>query len=249
MEQDARGVEDRPEPGPLAGQRRPRPGAPGSRRRRPASSPAAERRPGLVERRADGPDGRLPAPAGDRARPGSGQSRTAWTGGRRRRAGSLTGRSLLDRRRRRGPVAEGPDVALADGSGRSGRGIRRSGRRTSGSCRGGRGARPSSSPRRRRAARRPAGAARPRPRGRGRGRGRSRRSAPRRGAGRAGRGRPTARAPALAGQLGEVGRAEAAGADRLGELRLELPLALAEPRLVPGQGDRPGVGDDLAARP
>ena len=78
-----------------------------------------------------------------------------------------------------------------------------------------------------------------------RGSGRSRRCAVRRGAGRAGRGRRR-RGAGRGGEVGDVGRADAAGLDRLGELLLELSLALAELGLVAGKGDGALVADQLA---
>ena len=48
------------------------------------------------------------------------------------------------------------------------------------------------------------------------------------------------------GQLGRIGRAHPAGADRLGQLAFELPFALAELGLKPGSGDGARIGDDLA---
>ena len=217
------------------------------RRRPPAPSPRPSARPGLLDRGADRPEGRLAGPGrAIERRASSGQVR-----GPRGPAGRSSACGVAHRCRPSavglGREAQaGRSVALADGSGRSGRGTRRSGRRTCGSCRAGRGGRPSSWPSRRRADRRPGGGARPRRRSRGRAAGRSRpaRSSSRSRASSSGTTAPAA--PAVAVEVGGVGRAEPAGADRLGQLGLELPLALAELRLVPRQGDGAGVGDDRA---
>ena len=48
------------------------------------------------------------------------------------------------------------------------------------------------------------------------------------------------------GQLGRVGRAHPARADRLGQLRLEFPFALAELGLKAAERHRARIGDDLA---